>query len=582
MHLSSGIVFRAGAFLVASAVIAASSFALADSRRAAGVPDRIEADRLAVDLIRARAGALHDLALVRADAVVAVAEGAGVPDGTLERVIDAGAELRATTDPVAEAAGPIAREANAIAAAYDQFDPGDVSAMSVSEQFESIGDLGHLYCCAGQDTGVRSGLAEARRLDTLVYAHGGWTFFSDAYLGGVYVATSVPIDTVSDYFLYDVGIAEDAAGFIAEDPLLDYFPPDLEASTPRTWAALAPLLSSPIAEDVRDALRWATEGDAAAGVAPPQTVREFVRSLTDFAEAQYEIVLAEVDTVDAALDARRADSERRSGELFRWALAGYAVALALIVWQLVSIRRARIAAEVERASAVMRLDMIGVVAHELRSPLTGIAGFARFLSTDWRTLDDDQVDEFLQNIESQSEEMLYLVEDLLTMRRLDSGTVRLEKSQVDVADVATRVASAVFRETDRTLEIDTAPGLRVSCDPHRLQQILRNLLDNARKYGGPTIRIATSTVEGRCRISVIDDGNGVPASETERIFDAFDQGDTEGRNTQGFGLGLSIVRDLATAMGGDAGYSPAEPRGAEFWVDVPVADSASVPAATGA
>jgi signal transduction histidine kinase len=96
------------------------------------------------------------------------------------------------------------------------------------------------------------------------------------------------------------------------------------------------------------------------------------------------------------------------------------------------------------------------------------------------------------------------------------------------------------------------------------------------------VRLTAREAGGRCRISVIDDGPGVAPEDVDRIFTRFDRGSAPRSEASGFGLGLSIVWDLARAMGGEAGYRPAVPRGAEFWVDLPLPARRDVPEPVGA
>jgi signal transduction histidine kinase len=166
-----------------------------------------------------------------------------------------------------------------------------------------------------------------------------------------------------------------------------------------------------------------------------------------------------------------------------------------------------------------------------------------------------------------------LIDDLLTVRRIEAGSLDLELRAVNIRDLTRRFETTLFDEPGRSLIVDLPEQLSVKCDPDRMTQILRNYLDNARKYGGATVRVTTTNNDGVCRISVSDDGEGVPDEDVERIFSRFDQGSTTGRSDTGFGLGLSIVMSLASAMGGGAGYTPVIPHGAEFWVEVPLASA---------
>lgn len=299
------------------------------------------------------------------------------------------------------------------------------------------------------------------------------------------------------------------------------------------------------------------------------TIADVIPWVAELSESEAAIIEQAITRERGLLTGAIAE-ERTAHKRMVWAaVAGYALAALVLSGILVAMRRDQIQADLRRSEAQAKLEMLAVVAHELRSPLTAITGFTQILHADWKTMEYPQIQEFLGLINGQAEELLRLIDDLLTIRRIETGSLDLHPARVRVADVAHRVSSSVFRDTSRSVEVDLDPELSVVCDPDRLAQILRNLLDNARKYGGPSIRIESDRHDGRCRISVIDDGVGVAPQDVERVFARFDQGSVPGRTDTGFGLGLAIVKDLAQAMGGDVGYSPVAPNGARFWVDLP-------------
>ncbi len=218
----------------------------------------------------------------------------------------------------------------------------------------------------------------------------------------------------------------------------------------------------------------------------------------------------------------------------------------------------------ERRALQLKDEFVSMVSHELRTPLTGIAGFAGTLAESWMTLSSREVDEFLSIMGHETEHLANLVEDILVIPRLEAGQLRLDPEELDVAVEAHAVASVVFSESDYAVSIPS--GVTVFADRTRLRQIMRNLLDNARKYGGDQILIeGEMSGPGLYTVAVSDNGGGVPPHDRERIFEHFEQLSTgDARIQQGVGLGLPIARKLARAMGGDLWYEDRFPVGARF------------------
>ena len=225
--------------------------------------------------------------------------------------------------------------------------------------------------------------------------------------------------------------------------------------------------------------------------------------------------------------------------------------------------------EQERRTVQVKNEFVSMVSHELRTPITGISGFSETLRDHWRDLPPSEVDEFLTILRSESDHLANLVEDILVIPRLDSGHLRFHLEQVSVATVAEKAAEAVFDE-ESSVEIDIPVYVTVWSDPTRLRQILRNLMENASKYGGNEVYIfGEERREGTYTVIVADNGTGVVEADRQRIFEHFEQlSSGDARLEQGVGLGLPIAKKLATAMGGDLWYEDRFPVGAQFCFDV--------------
>ena len=235
--------------------------------------------------------------------------------------------------------------------------------------------------------------------------------------------------------------------------------------------------------------------------------------------------------------------------------------------------------EQERRTVEVKNEFVSMVSHELRTPITGISGFSETLRDHWRDLPPSEVDEFLTILRGESEHLENLVEDILVIPRLDSGHLRFHLEQVTVLTVAETVAEMVF-DDNTSVEIDVPLYVEVWSDPARLRQILRNLMENAVKYGGNEVYISgEERREGTYTVIVADNGSGVAETDRQRIFEHFEQlSKGDARLEQGVGLGLPIARKLATAMGGDLWYEDRFPVGAQFCFDVDLVKETEVEA----
>jgi signal transduction histidine kinase len=247
-----------------------------------------------------------------------------------------------------------------------------------------------------------------------------------------------------------------------------------------------------------------------------------------------------------------------------------------VVWALAITRAGR-----RREQEVMRLseeahrikdEFVAMVSHELRTPLTSIAGFADTLVASWRDLPPDEVDEFLGIISRQSVYLGDLVEDVLVIPRLEADRLRFHPELFDLGDLLADVSKMVFPTGGKKSAVVTLPdGVRVRADRRRVQQVIRNLMENARKYGGDQVMVEGFVLGDQYLLVISDNGPGVPDEETQRVFDNFEQvskGDS--REATGIGLGLPIARRLARAMGGEVWYERRFPTGARFCFSLPL------------
>ena len=258
-------------------------------------------------------------------------------------------------------------------------------------------------------------------------------------------------------------------------------------------------------------------------------------------------------------------------------IAGAVVVLALagMVWSLRLARasRAREAQARQEAEDARHIknDFVSMVSHELRTPLTSIAGFAQTLSSSGDSLSKEEVNEFLGYISKQATYLGDLVEDILVIPRLEAGRLRFKADVFDLGTMIEEVAFLIFPPGGgREASVSIPQGVRAHADSKRVQQVVRNLLENARKYGGDQVLVEGLAHGDQYVVVVSDNGPGVPDGSTNSIFEHFEQvskGDS--RSSSGIGLGLPIARSLARAMGGDVWYERRFPTGSRFCFSLP-------------
>lgn len=222
-------------------------------------------------------------------------------------------------------------------------------------------------------------------------------------------------------------------------------------------------------------------------------------------------------------------------------------------------------ADLQAVNEAMR-GFVAVAAHDLRSPLASIVGFASLLNAKWATLIEEDRREFVATIERQSQNMSRLVDDLLTLSSIEAGALNMRPELIVLGDAIERCLEAGGGDA-ASVSVSCSPDLAVLVDPHDLGRILGNYLQNAFKYGEPPVRIEAVRVGDSVEVRVLDNGPGVPPEFVSRLFTKFARAETANTRVQkGTGLGLSIVRGLAEANGGATRYEPNAPNGSCFVV----------------
>jgi len=224
--------------------------------------------------------------------------------------------------------------------------------------------------------------------------------------------------------------------------------------------------------------------------------------------------------------------------------------------------------EVERLRRVdlARSEYVAVAAHELRTPLAAILGVLATLKSHGSVLEEPVREELIDGATVQTERLSRLVEELLTLSRIEDGVLRMSLVAAEAEELVTEAARASSTKDRLTVRIEGDGS--VVCDVDAVIRVLTNLLDNARKYSpaDAPITLAVSEDPDRVRFSVLDAGPGIPATDREAIFERFRRG---GTTKPGSGLGLYISRGLVHAHGGELSVRAAPGGGSEFMFWLP-------------
>ncbi|HEX7154282.1 MAG TPA: PAS domain S-box protein [Thermoanaerobaculia bacterium] len=232
-------------------------------------------------------------------------------------------------------------------------------------------------------------------------------------------------------------------------------------------------------------------------------------------------------------------------------------------------------AEAERASR-MKDEFLATLSHELRTPLSAILGWAQILGAGGNT--PEEVNEGIAVVARNARAQAKIIDDLLEMSRAVSGKIRLDVQPLQLAAIVRAAAATVQNAADAKgvrITLDEGdPGLRISGDVNRLQQVFWNLLSNAVKFTatGGQVDVRIARVESHIEVSVSDNGEGIRAEFLPYVFDRFRQADaTTTRRHGGLGLGLAIVKQLIELHGGSVSVaSEGAGQGATFTVVLPL------------
>jgi signal transduction histidine kinase len=223
----------------------------------------------------------------------------------------------------------------------------------------------------------------------------------------------------------------------------------------------------------------------------------------------------------------------------------------------VSLRSGRARARLDRD----RSDLVATVAHELRSPLTGVKGFVQALLNRWDRLNDDQKKLMLTTVHADSDRLSRLITELLDVARLDTGRLSMHQRPCDVGQLIHRVIDSVRAGAPHRIEYrapDDLPG--IWADPDKFTQVLTNLVENAIRHGSDPVTVSAWLGGDLVTVQVDDSGDGIPPEIRQRAFTKFWTTGQRG----GSGLGLYLVNGLVKAHGGTVVIDDAPDGGARI------------------
>ncbi len=226
-----------------------------------------------------------------------------------------------------------------------------------------------------------------------------------------------------------------------------------------------------------------------------------------------------------------------------------------------------------------RSFLFGVVAHELRSPLSLVTGFLQVLLSDFATMDQASLARYLQTLNKQSLRMLHMLDEFLDVTKIEFGDVTLNRERVNIVDLVQDYVdefSYLASKKDIVLkEKYDKPLLECVCDAHKIGEVVANLIDNAIKYSHPgtTVQLMARQENGSVWVGVKDEGTGIKSEEIQYLFKGFSHKRVSTKPTGdevSTGLGLAICKRIVEAHQGKIGVESTFGHGATFWFSLPV------------
>ena len=313
------------------------------------------------------------------------------------------------------------------------------------------------------------------------------------------------------------------------------------------------------------------------GYDPAELDRRDVSLLIDIAPDGDGEFLKRLGASQGALEGgllRQMEARRKDGETFPVDVALGAMSLPTGVHIVAIVRDISERRRMEQ----LKDEFVSTVSHELRTPLTSIAGSLGLLAGGVAGALPEKAARLIQIAQSNSQRLVRLINDILDIEKIESGKLRLDMVPLNLRDIAERSVEGVQGyggDLGVTLTLSEGEPVLIRGDADRLIQVVTNLLSNALKFSprGGVVRVAVDPETRLARLSVVDEGPGIPHAFRARIFSKFAQADgSDTRAKGGTGLGLAIAREIAERHGGRLWFESAEGEGATFHLDLPLID----------
>jgi len=248
-------------------------------------------------------------------------------------------------------------------------------------------------------------------------------------------------------------------------------------------------------------------------------------------------------------------------------------------YQLLVVRKSFRESETRRKQSQQRFEM---AAHEMRTPLASIQASSELLAN--YPLNDARRGQMVQLLQDESQRLGRLVERFLSVERLSAGEIELQREPVELTSLLSslvdRLRPLAARKGVQLIEQDSPPPIEIEADPELLEFAVSNLVTNAVKYSpsGTAVRVGWESDGRQAGVHVADSGPGMAPEESRRVFDRFYRTDSaEKSENPGFGLGLSIAREIARHHGGDIRIDTKPGAGSRFTIVLPLTKLAEKP-----
>lgn len=224
----------------------------------------------------------------------------------------------------------------------------------------------------------------------------------------------------------------------------------------------------------------------------------------------------------------------------------------------------------------LKSDFVSVVSHELRTPITSLVGALKLATASPELARSAELARLVAIAMRNAERLVSLLGDIIDVEQIESGQLKIRRVPLDLREAAETAVNAYAGLTSEAVHVRTelaGGALPVEGDPERLVQVVLNLLSNAVKYSpaGGEVVVRLAAREGVARLSVHDDGPGIPPAFRARIFGKFQRADaSDSRKKGGTGLGLAIARGIIDEHGGRIGFDTGAGAGTTFWFELPL------------